>query len=94
MDTNDAHFAWISGDFKKAFGLLERILHSPGGINVELAALEGIARMHLTLGELDDCEKTLQRIDALRGSSLQSAYTVRGAAALRVKLLIRRSKWK
>ena len=59
MDTNDAHFALISGDFKKASGLLQRILHSPGGIYVELAALEGLARMHLTLGELDDCEKTL-----------------------------------
>jgi DNA-binding NtrC family response regulator len=94
MDTNDAHFALISGDFKKASGLLQRILHSPGGIYVELAALEGLARMHLTLGELDDCEKTLQRIDELRGSSLQSAYTVRGAATLRVKLLIRRAKWK
>ena len=34
------------------------------------------------------------RIDELRGSSLQSAYTVRGAATLRVKLLIRRAKWK
>jgi DNA-binding NtrC family response regulator len=93
MDTNDAHFALISGDFKKASALLQRILHSPGGIYVELAALEGLARMHLALDELADCEKTLLRIDALRGSSLQSAYTVRGAANLRVKLLIRRSKW-
>ena len=94
MDTNDAHFALISGDFKKASDLLHRILQSPGGIYVELAALEGLARIHLTLGELDDCEKTLQRIDALRRSGLQSAYTVRGAATLRVKLLIRRSNWK
>ena len=94
MDTNDAHFALISGDFEKASRLLQRILDSPSGVYVELAALEGLARIHLALGELDDCDRTLKRIESLRGEHLQSAYTVRGAAALRVKLLIRRSQWK
>ena len=50
MDTNDAHFALISGNFDKASTLLQRILQSPGSIYVELAALEGQARMYLALG--------------------------------------------
>ena len=49
MDTNDAHFALMSGNFDKASTLLHRILQSPGSIYVELAALEGLARIHLAL---------------------------------------------
>src|SRR5262245_35093001 len=93
MDTNDAHFALMSGEFQTASALLHRILHAPCGIYVELAALEGLARMHLALGQLDECEQMLARIESVRGESLQSAYTVRGAAILRVKLMIRRSQW-
>ena len=94
MDTNDAHLALINGQFERASALLQKILHSPGGIYVELAALEGLARMHLALDQLDDCDRVLRRIESLRGDRLQSAYTVRGAATLRVKLLIRRTHWK
>ncbi len=94
MDTNDAHFALISGDFDKASRLLQTILQSTNGIYVELAALEGLARLYLALERLEDCDRTLKRIDSLRGDHLQSAYTVRGAATLRVKLLIRRRQWK
>jgi DNA-binding NtrC family response regulator len=93
MDTNDAHFALISGDFARASRLLQSILQSPSSIYVELAALEGLARLHLAAGRLDDCERTLQRIEFFRSNDLQSAYTIRGAAALRVKLLMRKAKW-
>jgi DNA-binding NtrC family response regulator len=93
MDTNDAHFALIRGDFDKAATLLQRTLHSPAGIHIELAALEGLARIYLALGELDDCDRTLKHIETVRRDRLQSAYTVRGAANLRVKLLIRRGRW-
>ncbi len=94
MDTNDAHFALISGNFDKASTLLERILQSPGSIYVELAALEGQARMYLALGRLAECDHALKRIESVRRDRLQLAYTVRGAATLRVKLLIRRAEWK
>ena len=94
MDTNHAHFSLISGDFAKAAGLLQKILNSPSGIYVELAAHEGLARLHLALGQLDDCDRVLKRIESLRGDRLQSAYTVRGAATLRVRLLIRQGKWR
>jgi len=94
MDTNDAHFALIRGDFARASSLLEKILQSPGGIYVELAALEGLARMHVALGQLDECERALDRIEILKGNRLQLAYTVRGAAVVRVKLLIRRGRWR
>ena len=65
MDTNDAHFALISGNFDKASTLLERILHSPGSIYVELAALEGQARMYLALGRLAECDHVLKRIESV-----------------------------
>jgi DNA-binding NtrC family response regulator len=94
MDTNDAHFALISGNFEKASALLQKILQSPGSIYVELAALEGLARLHLALGRLPECDEALKRIESARRDRLQSAYTVRGAATLRVKLLIRRAQWK
>ena len=47
MDTNDAHFALIGGDFDKASRLLQTILQATNGIYVELAALEGLARLYL-----------------------------------------------
>jgi DNA-binding NtrC family response regulator len=93
MDTNDAHFALLSGDFAKASNLLNRILHASAGIYVELAALEGLARIHLVSGHLVDCDKTLARIESLRRERLTSTYTVRGAATLRVKLLMRQGRW-
>jgi len=93
MDTNDAHSVLVRGDIGKASSLLQRILQSPGDVYVELAALEGLARMHMALGQFDDCERVLGRIDMTGSSRLQLAYTARGAAALRVKLLIRRGQW-
>jgi DNA-binding NtrC family response regulator len=93
MDTNDAHLALIRGEFKRAAALLLDILNSKGGIYVELAALEGLARIHLASDQFDECDQTLKQIEAFRRDRLQSAYTVRGAALLRVKLLIRRGQW-
>jgi tetratricopeptide (TPR) repeat protein len=94
MDTNDAHFALISGEFERASTLLQKILHAPSNTSVELAALEGLARLDLALGRLDHCHRMLDRIESLRGERLHSTYTVRGAATLRVKLMIRHSQWK
>ena len=94
MDTNDAHFALISGEFGRASTLLQKILRAPSNTSIELAALEGLARLHLALGQLDDCDRVLNRIELLRGERLQATYTVRGAATLRAKLMIRRAQWK
>jgi hypothetical protein len=94
MDTNDAHFALLSGNFERASTLLHKILQSPGSIYIEHAALEGLARLHLALRRLSECDEALSRIESARGDRLQSTYTMRGAANLRVKLLIRQGQWK
>ena len=62
MDTNDAHFALISGNFDKASTLSKRFFN-PWQHLVELAALEGLARIYLALGRLAECDH------ALNGSS-------------------------
>jgi DNA-binding NtrC family response regulator len=94
MDTNDAHFALIVGDFGRASTLLQKILRAPSNTSIELAALEGLARLHLALDQLDDCDRVLNRIESLRGERLPATYTVRGAATLRAKLMIRRARWR
>lgn len=93
MDTNDAHFALLRGEFRKATFLLNKILGSSAGIYVQLAALEGFARVLLATGELEKCKGALGRLDALAASRLQFAYSARGAAVLRAKWLLRSKRW-
>jgi DNA-binding NtrC family response regulator len=93
IENNDAYVALLCGRFDRASALLQRILHSPGSGHIELAALESLARMHLALGDSKRSEATLDRLEALRAQHLSSSYHFRTAAALRVKLLIRREEF-
>src|SRR5262245_10422597 len=49
--------------------------------------------MHLAMGDLSKCEDALERLEALRPQHLSAAYSFRQAAALRVRLLIRRGEF-
>jgi DNA-binding NtrC family response regulator len=93
IETNDAYVALVSGRFERASALLEKVLQSPESGHIELGALETFARMHLALGDLEKCEEALERLESLRQHRLSASYHFRQAAALRVRLLIRRKEF-
>ncbi|HEY7188495.1 MAG TPA: sigma-54 dependent transcriptional regulator [Vicinamibacterales bacterium] len=93
IENNDAYVAVLCGRFDRASALLQKILHSPGTGQVELAALESLARMHLAMGDSRNCEAVLERLESLGTQHLSSSYHFRMAAALRVRLLIRQREF-
>jgi len=93
IETNDAYVALVSGRFDRASALLQKVLQSRGTGQIELAALESLARMHLALGDLEKCAEALERLEGLRPQHLSAGYSFRQAAALRVKLLVRRGEF-
>ena len=93
IETNDAHVALVSGHFDDASTLLRRVLQEPVSIFVQLAALEGMARMHMALGDLVSCQRSLENLDHLKRGDLTLSFSFRSAATIKVKLLIRRDEW-
>jgi DNA-binding NtrC family response regulator len=92
IDANEAHVAVLTGHFGRAANLIEKILNSPRTIENELGARESLARMHLAMGQLDSCEMALARVKAHRSSGALG-FSLRGAAVLEVRLLIRRGDY-
>jgi len=93
IDTNEAYVAVITGRFERASSLIARILDSSFSIHHELAARESLVRMHLAMGQLDLCERELQRIKEHRSPDDALSFPFRGAAVLEVRLLIRRKQY-
>ena len=63
-DSNLGHIETMSGRFQKARQTFNRVVNSPQAAALDLVgAYEGLARLHLTLNELDQCEAALERLD-------------------------------
>src|SRR4030095_383307 len=85
------------GEFEKAKSTLRRVLNDPGAaVFTRLAAADSLARVHLALGELDECDEALSVIDAhvLSHPELSSQYDVRLAAIPRARVWLRRGELK
>jgi len=93
QDANDAHVALLSGQFDKADTLLKKILSFASAGRIELAAWESVARMSLALGDLSRCEEALERLEAFQPQHLGFSYSFRTAAAIRVRLLVRKGQF-
>ena len=93
IDVNEAHAGVVTGRFTRAASLLEKILRSPLSIHNELAARESLIRMQLAMGRVAECEAELTKLEARRPDDLTLNFTLRGAAILKVRLLIRKGQY-
>ena len=92
VQSNLGHLHLLVGEFaraKEAFTLL--LDHPHAGHFTRLAAADGLARVHLALGELDECAAALGFIDKHSGerAPLRSTYQTRWATVTRARLFIR-----
>jgi DNA-binding NtrC family response regulator/tetratricopeptide (TPR) repeat protein len=95
LDSLLGHTETMAGRFQKARQAFKKVVNSPQGGALELVgAYEGLARLHLTLNELDECEAALERVDeeASRHPGLGSSYHSRWAVVTRARLLLKRGK--
>ena len=92
VQSNLGHLHLLVGEFvraREAFTLL--LDHPHAGHFTRLAAADGLARVHLALGELEACAAALGFIDkhSGEGARLKSTYQTRWATITRARLLIR-----
>lgn len=92
IQSNLGHLHLLVGDFEKAKHTFELLLkHPQSGHFTKLAAADGLARVHLALGELTSCGNALDLIDknTEKSAGPTSIYQTRWAAITRARLLIR-----
>ena len=92
IDINEAHAAVVTGRFTGPLRCLQKIVRSPLSIHNELAARESLIRMHLAMGRVAECEAELAKLEARRPDGLTLNLLFRGAAILKVRLLIRKGE--
>jgi len=63
LDINEAYIHLFTGKFERAHAALQRVVRHGRGF-ARLAALNDLARLHLALNRLDECETTLHLISA------------------------------
>ena len=94
IECNEAHVLLVTGRLKAATERFRAVIESDEGL-ARLGAIDGLARVHLCAGQLDDCEAALNAHDALLGSDeyLAAAFTGRWTAATRVRLLLKKGSF-
>jgi tetratricopeptide (TPR) repeat protein len=91
-DSNLGHVQLQRGDFDRALKSFRRTMDSAfTSTFARLGALEGTARVHLALGQLEECESTLRRLeDSVKADSkLSLMYHVRWSAITKARLRLR-----
>jgi DNA-binding NtrC family response regulator len=92
VQSNLGHLHLLVGEFARAREAFTLLLDHPhAGHFTRLAAADGLARVHLALGDLDACAAALGFIDKHSGerARLKSTYQTRWATITRARLLIR-----
>jgi DNA-binding NtrC family response regulator/tetratricopeptide (TPR) repeat protein len=92
---NLGHALLNTGAFKRALRAFHHTIDSPTTSTfARLGALEGAARAHLALGELEACESLLNRIEmeAERDPKIRSTVNVRWSAVTKARLLLKQER--
>ncbi len=90
---NLGHVQLLTGDFSKAKATFDSIIEDESIKTItKLAAAGGLARLHLALGELDNCERALGLISGHVRERQELAYLfhVRWDAPTQARVLLRR----
>jgi tetratricopeptide (TPR) repeat protein len=92
-DSTLGHIYVLTGQFDKALAALRRAIESSQPSRLAaLAGLNGLARLYLAVGRLDDCRSILERIhdETLKDPHLSQVYSVRWAAITKARYLLKR----
>ncbi|MGH9350424.1 MAG: sigma 54-interacting transcriptional regulator, partial [Vicinamibacterales bacterium] len=91
LDVNQAHLDLVTGDFPSAYALLNRLRSEPRS-RTQLAAYEGLARLHLALNQQIACRSVIQEgFEAI--TTPLDFYPVRWSRACAIALAIRCSEF-
>jgi DNA-binding NtrC family response regulator/tetratricopeptide (TPR) repeat protein len=94
-DTNLGHIQLLVGDFSTAQATFSRLLHHPAAsLLTKLAAAGGLARVHLALNQVDQCERALRIISESieRDERIAAFYHVRWEAVTEARLFLKRGQ--
>ena len=90
---NDANLGYVEllrGDYERSARTLSRVIASRNSsMRAKLSALETLARVHLAVGDLTECETCLDRVDAETRHSQLHSYIARWAVLTRARLLLK-----
>jgi tetratricopeptide (TPR) repeat protein len=90
---NTGHLQLQLGKFGQAETTLKRIADQSAG-EVLQSTLDGLARLYLALGRLDDCEHALDSLTELaKKADLAPSFPFRSSLITRIRLLLRQAKW-
>jgi tetratricopeptide (TPR) repeat protein len=91
IECNEAHALIVLGKFDGAMVRLEQVVESTA-VRPALAALEGMARVFLATGRLEQCELVLARYEEglQKRAGIETEFVGRWTAVTRLKLLIRK----
>jgi DNA-binding NtrC family response regulator/tetratricopeptide (TPR) repeat protein len=90
---NEAYAEIWTGKFRRAYERLQSVLQGTS-LSASLAAFESLARIHVALNRLDDCEDVLKRVaDLLGATDSTTLYPVRWMSVSRAKVLLRRGQF-
>ena len=92
-DLTLGHLQFLVGEFDESKRtLLTLTSHPRASISVRLGALDSLARVHLALGELDQCENVVGEINRHVSNHPEAAsmFQVRRAALVRAQLLAKK----
>lgn len=93
-DSNMGYTQLLRGEFNKAKETFSGLINNPVvPLSAKLAAVGSLARVHLAMGELDDCDRALRLIARQRERSA-SLYDVRWASITAAQLLIKRREFR
>jgi DNA-binding NtrC family response regulator/tetratricopeptide (TPR) repeat protein len=94
-EANLGHVETMRGRFDKANAAFRRVLESTGrSAFAVLAASESFARLCLSVGDLEGCQRALNRIEeeSAKHEGLRSVYHVRWAGITNARLLLKRGQ--
>ncbi|MBI4887348.1 MAG: sigma 54-interacting transcriptional regulator [Acidobacteria bacterium] len=95
-DSNIGHIQLLAGEFDRAKRTFSLLLNDKKtSLFTRVGVAVGLARVHLALGELEDCENTLRFVSQGIGQTdrVASFYQVRWAAITTAQLLIRQGQF-
>jgi DNA-binding NtrC family response regulator len=86
IDANESHFELWTGRLESAFSTFSRLSSNRRAV-VQVAALDGLARLYLCLNRLNDCQDLLRNL--VLPEKICNFYTLRWVAYTRLALLVR-----
>src|SRR5678815_979512 len=93
-ETNLGYIYMLTGEYGKAEIVLKRVLERIVEPNAVIDSTDTLARVYLGLGNLDECEATLRRLDLEDNSVQYAKYATRWTALTKAQLLLRRGKYR